>query len=890
MKNCFLVITACLISFFSFSQIFQDNVSNETIGDFPSQWDIVTGMANVDQIEGYSVISIMHGGKIKPVVNGLDDNYLKGEFILEFDAFFDRASSLFGQRFEIRLWAGTSVYYKDGISYSPFILTRHGIKTSWSSPEPGNSATYKKELETLEPVWRHIKVECLEEKLKIYLDEQLILQFPRFKMQPTMISIGAMINESQYNNTKLGITNITLAQIGGNISQQSNSSRNDNDDYNTNTSPYNAGGNNPDTTSQQSSDTVSGSNTNPTQQSGGISRPGSNLPLGSPGFNNNSDNIEQVEIDGFNTTDRDDISEAISNNERKQPFQKIETGSVYSNTGGYSPKGYRILQAKNSFSEYNNTDEYVKLSEPEGEYICVTKDLTLSANSDNYSEFVLNSSQDWMKPGVFINASKYIQDNPVILDYKRHPVNLLITTPNTSYSQVQVINPEQKGNLQTAISQLIMAPGNTVAMDASYYAYEVHSEQELNFKLYGRYKGANVSASLGLDFSQQKESHYYVLEVTQKMFDIEVDNFGMYNTFIDDTGINYSDIIYVSSVSYGRKAIVVIETNFDMKSFNTDLQGSLNTLVHKAKLETSLDYVKRNSSFKMKAVLYGGSTEAGFKDLIKSNEEQRIELSNYLLESSDNPQLAKPISYKLKNLAGESVGLGSSFKQSIRTCRPPFSESIKLKVTLTDLLCIKKRDNGDNPDDYAFQQSIEYISNNTQKVGIDNQSRGNYPISGCNWILPYSKNKLACGDMNQQLHLPQTGIKESNVMNHVIFEIKPEEVSDASATFKIHSWLKEYTSGNDLILYDEYIDVQINEVLADLVAGAENSDAFDKPFFDPEIMKANYGQFNSYNSGPHQKLWLRQVGNTLEGPISLGRTTKNEGYRGAAWIKFEIVN
>jgi hypothetical protein len=875
----------CLLNLLSYSQIFQDKVSNETMGEFPSNWDVVTGMAVVDQVDGYPVISILHGGKIKPIVNGQDNNYLTGDFTLEFDAFFDRASSLYGQRFEVRLWAGTSDYYKDGISYSPFIISRNGIKTSWASPEPGNSATFKRELETLESVWRHIKVECMEGKLKIYLDDNLLLHFQRFKMQPTMISIGANINESNFNDTKLGITNVSIIQTGYNSNAQT-----DTNDYanNTSTNPYNPQENNQ---TSQTNNNQNTNQTNPSQSSGGLTRPGENLPSGSPEIGNNSEEPKQVEIEGFNTTSRDDLSEALVEGERKQPFKQIEWGSVYSKTGGYSAKGSKILQVKgNSISEYNNTDEYIISSKPEGENICVTKDLTLSANAENYSEFVLNNSQDWMKPGVFINASKYIEDNPVILDYKRHPVNLLITTPNTSYSQVQVTGPEQKGNLQTAISQLVMAPGNRVAMDASYEAYEVHSEQELNFKLYGKYSSTNVSASLGLDFSQQKESHYYLLEVTQKMFDIEVDNFSMYSTFIDDTGINYNDIIYVSSVSYGRKAIVVIETNFDMKSFNADLQGSLNTLVHKAKLETGLDYIKSNSSFKMKAVLYGGSTEAGFKSLLRSNEEQRIVLSDYLLQSSDDPQLAKPISYKLKNLAGESVGLGSAFKQTIRTCRPQFAESIKLKVTLTDLLCIKKRDNGNNPDDYAFQQAIQYVSKNTQKIAIDSQSRGNYALSGCTWALPYSNNKLACGDMNDQFHLPQTGIKESNIMNYVIFEVKPEEVSDASATFKIYSWLKEYTSGDDLVLYDEYIDVQIDQVLADLAVGAENSDAFDKPYFDPEIMKANYGQFNTYNSGPYQKLWLRQVGNTLEGPISLGRTTQNGGYRGAAWVRFEIVN
>ena len=214
MKTFFFVILTCFVSNLGFAQIFQDNVGNETTGEFPSKWDVVAGMANVDQVFGSTIISIMHGGIIKPIVNGQTNNYLAGDFTLEFDAYFDRATNMSGQRLVVRLWNGQYGYSKDKIRYQPFNIARHGLKTSWSNPEPGSSTTYKKELETLEPVWRHIKFEIREGKLKIYMDDLLMLQYPKFKMQPTMVSIGAGINESKFKDTKLGIANVNITALG----------------------------------------------------------------------------------------------------------------------------------------------------------------------------------------------------------------------------------------------------------------------------------------------------------------------------------------------------------------------------------------------------------------------------------------------------------------------------------------------------------------------------------------------------------------------------------------------------------------------------------------------------------------------------------------------------
>jgi len=612
---------------------------------------------------------------------------------------------------------------------------------------------------------------------------------------------------------------------------------------------------------------------------------------------NTKDNtdIKAVKTPGFNTTQKD-VSPAI-NRARREPFRKIETGNVYSKSGGYSTKGYRVLQVQGpSSKEFNDTKEHITKTETVGNEVCVTKDLTLSANNASFKDFVLHGTKSWMNPGVFMKASEYLNDNPTIYSTARKPIKLSIDIP-TSISSITVDNPHQISGLVESVNFLRNAPNTTVPMNGSWLAEEIHSEQELEFKLHGKYTGTNISAELGLEYSHEKESHYYLLEVTQKMYTITMDNFNMYDIFMDDTNVDYSDLVYVSSVSYGRKGLVVVESDRDLKDFTSDVSGSVKALGKKAELGAELSYMKNVSNFKIKAFLYGGTPDSAFESLDASTENQRLELVNWLKDQPGNPKYGLPISYQLKNLAGETVNFGSSFKQTLRTCSSPIKDQKKLKITLTDLVCIKGRDKKDsNPDDYGFQQAVKFIVNNKEKNAtvVDIKK---FPNRNCSNALPYSNNKLICGDMNNQIQVEQTGARFGNINNSVTFTISPEELTNTNLDMKmnVYSWLKEYTTGTfggdqSKVLYNGSIDVAIRDVLTDLLVDpSQIADTFNTDFYDSEIIKPEYGKFKAYG-GQGATIWLRQVNGGLDGPISLGTPSSNDGYRGAAWIRFEIVN
>lgn len=206
-------ITFLLTSLVLTAQTFQDNANEEILGDFPSQWEVVNGMALIDQSDGHKFISLMRGGIIKPIVNNQTNNYLSSDFTIEFDLFFDTASSLYTQTFYLRLWDGAYGYKNGSIRYKPFVLYRDGLETDWNQPEVGNTKIHLKNFESLEAVWRHVKVVKKDGKLKLFMDDELLLHLPNFKMQPTMVSIGGQSKDSR-TKANIGFTNFTIISQG----------------------------------------------------------------------------------------------------------------------------------------------------------------------------------------------------------------------------------------------------------------------------------------------------------------------------------------------------------------------------------------------------------------------------------------------------------------------------------------------------------------------------------------------------------------------------------------------------------------------------------------------------------------------------------------------------
>lgn len=173
--------------------VFDDNQTNEQLGEFPSRWDLVEGEAEIAKLDGVNVICLRNDCKIRPLMKNIL-NYFGEAFTIEFDYYFtlEKENEQHGS-YEMRLtspdknWAGNSL----------FKIELPGKLNSWywdKRNEGGNTAKvdYKYWWETtagedqsgnreqlITPnSWVHLSLSFNKRAIKIYVNETRIVNIP----------------------------------------------------------------------------------------------------------------------------------------------------------------------------------------------------------------------------------------------------------------------------------------------------------------------------------------------------------------------------------------------------------------------------------------------------------------------------------------------------------------------------------------------------------------------------------------------------------------------------------------------------------------------------------------------------------------------------------------
>lgn len=601
--------------------------------------------------------------------------------------------------------------------------------------------------------------------------------------------------------------------------------------------------------------------------------------------------IQQVTIPKTNN-----IQNAQSNLANAKKYFKILKVGQTTQKGGQQT----LKAVDTNFPEINQTKKTKVGTKNTAKEICVIEKIDVNVKTRNFKSFPIDGAPDWLKPGVVMKAQDFISANGKMEEsFNRSPITLSTSlTGSNVTTYVEVPNPKQRHLIRDAENRLISQGANPVNANMTFSYYEVSSLEEIEYKLTGRFSGGfgAFGASMDLNYGSKKSYHYYVIEFNQTMFSISVNSIDANNLFTDSS-IPTEDYIYLSKVNYGRRGLIVFKSTKTISELESSYSVNFNSLINKGEFNTAYNKLIDKSEVDIKLYFYGGTPESAIKSMEKTVDEKKPDLFNFIKASAANHKVALPISYEIKNLDNQVVGLENNMSQSgYETCIP--KRNFKLKVTLVDLQCIEGRDGGgNNPDDYAIQQYIGYRANKNLKTKSSGSinvfpNRKDGPVQVAN-----QPNILISGDANNQLHVKQGRNRENrgNVINNsLVFNISYEEFMDPNAEFKIFTWVKEYsnkvTGANDdkVLAANTATPVKIKEVL-EILAGVRTLDAV-TPFSDGQIGKDKNGKalFHDFGTGflmldNIQKLQSRMV---LEGPIKIG----SAGEKAAAWISFELVD
>ncbi len=181
---------------------FEDNQANEQLGEFPSQWDMESGNAEIMQIGGDKCIALLGYTIITPLI-GDGKNYFPEQFTLEFDIYPQyyygdnkKASSSFEVGFyDNRTFVARFYNARTEGSY---------LSASWVKPngDGGSAGSDDNEQYLTFNEWHHVAISFNKRALKFYVDGVRLLNIPNMK-QPTGFWMWSNDNESYFKNFRL---------------------------------------------------------------------------------------------------------------------------------------------------------------------------------------------------------------------------------------------------------------------------------------------------------------------------------------------------------------------------------------------------------------------------------------------------------------------------------------------------------------------------------------------------------------------------------------------------------------------------------------------------------------------------------------------------------------
>jgi outer membrane protein OmpA-like peptidoglycan-associated protein len=172
--------------------IFEDDLSGEESGEFPSRWDLLSGSAEVASLGGENVIHLTHNNSvIIPLMDKKD--FLPEIFTIEFDVFFEEDGSYRSDIYKVRFFEGTHNSAKlDGKTIPTVDIRWNEVKMGKFG---GKTASFSEEKRNWEPKWKHIAISFNKRSLKLYMNEERLLNIPNLGFKPKMFSIGGHFDD-----------------------------------------------------------------------------------------------------------------------------------------------------------------------------------------------------------------------------------------------------------------------------------------------------------------------------------------------------------------------------------------------------------------------------------------------------------------------------------------------------------------------------------------------------------------------------------------------------------------------------------------------------------------------------------------------------------------------
>ena len=415
-----------------------------------------------------------------------------------------------------------------------------------------------------------------------------------------------------------------------------------------------------------------------------------------------------------------------------------------------------------------------------------------------YSEAILlNPSTDAIWPGSLLAGRSLTDGSYTVIATDRKPLTLSTSLENIKTVAVKVANPKLS-TVRTAIQELLSQEvTGDVSANITYEETKIHSSEHLKLAIGGNYDGLFADVNAQFDFNDQSKKSRYIVKFMQVYYSIDVDHPETPADWFETIPTNLGDVspVYVSSVKYGRIALLTFESTEEATKLKAAIEASFNGLVSSGSLEFEAEHEQTMNNTTIKALVVGGGATSG-ANLIQStnNFNDWVEDGGTYNKNS----VGAPLAYTLRFLNDNSVAkLILAGEYQVRECDVlPITEEITLThnqllgTSNFDVIC-PQHTGGDR--EFDGNGPLE-----TAKVRIYTQNSDKELWVEIDFHVVETQSDWTEGStrLKQKIFEAQPGFHISNILSGTYSEVVNKEDDD-------HSINKYYQATSELVDYFE---------------------------------------------------------------------------------------
>ncbi|MES9878948.1 MAG: PAN domain-containing protein [Candidatus Sedimenticola sp. 1PA] len=313
---------------------------------------------------------------------------------------------------------------------------------------------------------------------------------------------------------------------------------------------------------------------------------------------------------------------------------------------------------------------------------------------------ILNPNPDKLWPGALYSSESVLNGSYIPIKQRRAPLRITTSAMNVPITYKDVPRPSS-ATVNNAIAALVKSSRGHEAPEQYHVRLEkIYSKKDFSVKVTGSYKSPFTKASGVFNFNEQSVKSRVLIDLQRVYYRIGSILPDMNGSFFRDKFRIPEDWVYVSSVSYGKRILVGLESSSEMDELYAAANASFSSPASNGSVSAEAKYKDVLSNVKLRIAGFGvhgveikKAAEGGIKGIDKF-------IANLGEELSVTPSApGYPLAYTFQFANNHEMSHVQTSGEYVNRKCGKYAE--KIQVEVRSIYCESHDDDGDKAEIYG---------------------------------------------------------------------------------------------------------------------------------------------------------------------------------------------